>query len=246
MDAMQKPQRFGLLAGLFLAVGLILAAIVVTQAWLRIAEGQTVSVTGLARRAIRSDLIVWRGTFSTESETLLRAQEILKEQTGQVSAFLKDLGQTNYLMTPIGITELYPRQNDNEGTTSQKVVGYRLSQTVEVRSPEVDRVLEIMRQTTTLVEQGIAFVSASPEFIYTRAGEAKVEMLAEAIQDAKARAEQIVGPGGRKLGPLRSARMGVFQITPVYSTATSWEGINDTTSLEKTMSATVTATFSME
>ncbi|HOW67067.1 MAG TPA: SIMPL domain-containing protein [Candidatus Paceibacterota bacterium] len=245
---MQKPQRLGLLAGIFLAAGLVMASMVVTRTWLRIAEGQTVSVTGLARRAIQSDLIVWRGTFATESETLLRAQEVLKEQAGQVSAFLKAHGLTNYLMAPIGISEIYARQrqNDNEEASSQKVVGYRLSQTVEVRSPEVDRVLRVMRQTSTLVEQGIAFVSAQPEFIYTRAGEAKVEMLAEAIQDAKARAEQIVGPGGRKLGPLRSARMGVFQITPAYSTATSWEGINDTTSQEKTMSATVTATFSME
>jgi len=40
--------------------------------------------------------------------------------------------------------------------------------------------------------------------------------------------------------------MGVFQITPVHSIQTSWEGMNDTTSLEKTITAVVTATFGLE
>jgi hypothetical protein len=36
------------------------------------------------------------------------------------------------------------------------------------------------------------------------------------------------------------------QINPLYSTATSWEGNNDTTSLEKTITATIGATFSLQ
>ena len=44
---------------------------------------------------------------------------------------------------------------------------------------------------------------------------------------------------------LRSARMGVVQINPLYSTATSWEGVNDTSSLDKTITATVTAEFAL-
>jgi hypothetical protein len=39
--------------------------------------------------------------------------------------------------------------------------------------------------------------------------------------------------------------MGVVQINPRYSTATSWEGNNDTTSPDKTIVTTVTAVFSL-
>jgi hypothetical protein len=97
----------------------------------------------------------------------------------------------------------------------------------------------------TLLEQGVAFVSADFQFIYTKAGEAKVEMMAEATKDARARAEQIAAQGGRALDGLRTAKVGVVQINPVHSTATSWEGNNDTTSLEKTITATVSATFAL-
>lgn len=65
--------------------------------------------------------------------------------------------------------------------------------------------------------------------------------MAEATKDALARA----GQGGRRIKELRRARMGVIQINPVFGTATSWEGNNDTTSLEKTITSTVTATFSL-
>jgi hypothetical protein len=54
---MTKPHLLGVLAGLFLAAGLVLSAVLVTGAWLRISESQTVSVTGSARTAVRSDLV---------------------------------------------------------------------------------------------------------------------------------------------------------------------------------------------
>ena len=81
----------------------------------------------------------------------------------------------------------------------------------------------------------------------TKAGEAKIEMLAEATKDARARAEQIASQGGRTVKELRAAKMGVFQITPLYSgrASSNWEGENDMSSLEKNISAVVNATFSM-
>ncbi len=40
--------------------------------------------------------------------------------------------------------------------------------------------------------------------------------------------------------------MGVFQITPQHSVQTSWEGINDTSAFEKTVTAVVSASFSLK
>ena len=68
-------------------------------------------------------------------------------------------------------------------------------------------------------------------------------MLAEATKDARARAEQIAAQGGRSIAALHDADMGVFQITPLHDTGTSSEGESDTSSLDKTITAVVTATF---
>ena len=64
--------------------------------------------------------------------------------------------------------------------------------------------------------------------------------------DARSRADQIAGQRGRAVQKLRAAKMGVFQLTPVLAIQASWDGMNDTTSLEKTITAVVTATFFLQ
>ena len=50
---------------------------------------------------------------------------------------------------------------------------------------------------------------------------------------------------GSRVGSIRSARMGVFQITPVNSYDVSDWGMNDTTSLEKKANAVVKVDFAI-
>ena len=120
-------------------------------------------------------------------------------------------------------------------------MGYLLTQAVRVESLDVDRLAQI--DTTPLVEQGVIFTTELPEFLYTKVAEEKIEMLADATKDARARADQIAVQGSRSVANLHDAEMGVFQIAPLHSGDTSGEGMNDTSSIEKTITAVVTATF---
>lgn len=246
MNHASRPHLLGMLAGLFLAVGLVLSAILATTTWLKVRNTQFVTVKGSARKNIKADLVVWRGAFSVEAAGLLAAQKELKGQQGRVSVFLRDRGFTNYFFTPIGIEEVIGTVREAEGLTRQRTVGYRLTQTVRVESGEVERISELDSDSAVLVEQGIMFTTQSPSFIYTRAGEAKVEMLAEATRDARVRADQIAAQGGRGLARLHDASMGVIQITPLYSGQFTWDGANDTSTVDKTITAVVTATFALK
>jgi hypothetical protein len=236
-----RPQLFGMLAGLFLAVGLVLSAMLATSAWVKIKNSQFVSVKGSVQKNIESDLAVWTGGFQAEAETLLDAQHKIQANHALVEKFLRDAGVTNLAFTPINIEELKASKKTTDGFVSQRTTGYRLSQGVSVESAEVNRLDKL--DTTSLVEQGVIFTVAPLQFIYTKAGETKIEMLAEATKDARARAEQIATQGGRSIARLQSADQGIFQITPHHSVATSWQGENDTTSRQKTITAVVTATF---
>jgi hypothetical protein len=60
-----------------------------------------------------------------------------------------------------------------------------------------------------------------------------------------AAAHQIVNHAHGKLMRLVEAKMGVMQINPKGSSATSSEGNNDTTRYEKEISAVVTTTFEL-
>ena len=244
-----RPHLLGLLAGLFLAAALVLSAMLFTRAWLKVADADGITVTGSARRNVSSDFIVWRATFTVAAPTLLEAQRLLKADREKLTAFLATRSLTNGTFAPIVIKEVMGQKTEKRDgieTSMERTVGYKLTQKVEVRSTEVEQVTRLDAESVSLVEQGLLLEPAAPEFIYTKVGEVKIEMLAEATKDARARADQVSTQGGRSISGLRSAKMGVFQITPLHSSETSWEGRNDNTSREKTITAVVNATFTMK
>jgi hypothetical protein len=236
-----RPQLFGMLAGLFLAVGLVLSSMLATTTWLKVKNSQFITVKGSVQKNVESDLAIWSGSFQVEAETLLEAQHKIQANREIVAKFLGDADVTNFSFAPIGIEELKATQKSADGFVSQRTTGYRLSQSVSVESTAVDRLDRL--DSTPLVEQGVIFTVVPPQFIYTKAGETKIEMLAEATKDARARAEQIATQGGRAIARLHDADQGIFQITPLHSVTTSWQGESDTASRLKTITAVVTATF---
>ena len=60
-----------------------------------------------------------------------------------------------------------------------------------MRSSEVDQITDVSRQSTELINQGIEFISESPQYLYTKLPELKLEMLSEATQNARKRADQL-------------------------------------------------------
>jgi hypothetical protein len=163
---------------------------------------------------------------------------------------------TNQIFNSIAIEEVHATFEDmqtNNGdagwhmvSSQEKTIGYKMKQSVEVDSPLVDRIAQLNSDSTALVEQGVLLTADPPKYIYSQAAETKIEMLSEATKDARARAERIANEGGRGLAGLHDADMGVFQIVPLHSSDTSGEGMNDTSSLDKTITAVVTVTFALK
>ena len=123
---------------------------------------------------------------------------------------------------------------------------YTLTQSISVSSSDMTKVPAVSRSITSLIKEGVEIDSEAPRYLYTKLSELKINMLAEATKDATLRAEQIVNNANGHLGKLVEARMGVMQINPKGVTATSGEGISDTTSLEKEITSIVSVKFEVK
>src|SRR5450432_2882789 len=97
-----RPQLFGMLAGLFLAAGLVVSAMLATTTWLKVKNSQFITVKGSTQKNIESDLVIWQGNFSGEAVGLLQAQHTLQANRLKVEQFLTVNHITNYVFTPIG------------------------------------------------------------------------------------------------------------------------------------------------
>lgn len=239
------PQLFwGMIA---LAAGLVAASALTAGAVknLRRSDDQ-IEVTGSAKRPIRSDFVVWKLAASAQSGSLQEASAALSVHNQAILGFLRQNTIADSVLTMRAVeTEPVYRMLEN-GATSGEVVGFRLTQRFEVRSTDVNGITALTQRSNALINQGIPLVTAPPEYLYTKLAEVRTQMLADATEDARRRADAIAKSVGSEIGGVRSARMGVFQITPRNSTEVSDYGINDTSSLEKDITAVVRVSFSVD
>jgi hypothetical protein len=242
---MTQDGRF--LMGLALATGLVISTVVGARALVRIKSDNTIQVTGSAKRRIKSDLIVWSAHVTAQAPTMKEAYKQIAAEMPKLTAYLEKAGIPKDKIKVFSVTTKMLHPHDKEGRELEDTIsGYLLTQALEVRSDEIERVGKTARAVTELIDQGVELESDAPEYIYTKLSDLKIQMLAEAAKDSRVRAEQIAHSTGAKIGALRSARMGVIQINPADSTEVSNEGNNDTTSEEKDILTVVASTFALE
>ncbi|MEO8663956.1 MAG: SIMPL domain-containing protein [Ignavibacteria bacterium] len=235
------------LAALIISAGLIIMSIIVATTWRYVSRSNvTVTVTGSASKDIKSDYAIWRGSISNESSSLQDAYAKLKTSNERVKSYLVSKGfpEDKISISAINITTQYV--NNNEGYPTSQISGYSLSQNFTLESNDVDKIDHLSREATELINEGIEINSPTPEFLYTKIGNLKVEMIGYAAQDAKQRADQIAQSTDNSIGEVRSSKMGVIQINSRNSTEISDYGVNNTSSIDKTITVVVNMSFSIK
>lgn len=211
---------------------------------------KTITVTGSADKDFVSDLIVWNGSYSRKSMDLKTAYAQLKEDENSVRTYLAGKGvQGNEIVfSSVNIEKEFNNKTDKNGNTiGKEFLGYNLSQNVRIESPNVDKIDQISREATELIQQGIEFNSSAPLFYYTKLTEIKMDLLAKASADGKQRAEIIAKNADNSLGKLKKATLGVFQITGKNSDEDySYGGTFNTSSRNKTGSITIKMDFAVD
>jgi hypothetical protein len=237
-----------IILGICIAVATIVSSVILSGGFLKVMKftREQINVTGSATKVIRSDYIVWIGSVSKREANLKTAYMNLSEDMEKTKQYILSKGIAEKELTIYQVTTETVYKKNDKGNDTNDIQGYRLSQTIEIKSKEVDKVTQIAMGATELIDQNIQFESGMPEYFYTKLDELKLEMLAKATENAKARAANMAKATGNKIGFMRSARMGVFQITPITSTDVADFGINDTSSLEKKVMAVVTVSFAIE
>lgn len=230
-----------------IGISFIIGVVFFTNAWRSSQRAnQTINVTGSAKKEIVSDLGFLRGTISVQASTSESAYSELNRQKPILISYLSNKGFPKDKIEFFTINDYPVYEMNDQGYSSGRVIGYVYSQRIEVQSTDVNKIKELSLEITSLIEKGVSFNVEQPEYHYTKMADLKIEIQAAAAKDAMIRAQKIADATDRDLGPMRSARMGVLQITPKFSNAISDYGINDLSSIEKEIIGVVNASFEIE
>lgn len=252
-----KPEKKGLSTAVLIALIAGISAIICVSIfsgsiikYKKYTGGSGITVTGSASCDFESDLIVWRGSFSAYGSTPKSAYRSIKNSAEVVKEYLMENGisEDELSFSSISISQRWVTEyNDDGKRTGEHLDGYDLYQSVTVTSEDVDKVDEISRDITKLIESNIEFESDSPEYYYTKLDELKLDLIEQATDNAKARADIIAEGTDAGTSRLLSANLGVFQITAQNSDSEySYGGAFDTRSRNKTATITVKLNYAVD
>ncbi len=230
------------------AVSLITSTVVAARAYRSRAaqiaqQGQTITVKGSTRQRIRSDRAAWSIQVRGDGKTLPEAFAVLDAGIKQVRRFL---GENGFSEPEIGLAAIATEikyAHDEKGAPTNEIEGYGLSRRFSISTPDVQRVEQSAGRVTELIQDGVLVMSGAPEYYFTGLAQLRIDLMAAASADARARADRIAQSTGCRLDALRDAQMGVLQVTRPDSTEIADVGRYDTSTIEKDVLAVVTATF---
>ena len=233
--------------GIVLALGVVASTWLVTDAMRDIRMShQIIKVRGYSEVPVESDLVVWDITLRSANTELTSAYATLAEFRGRTLEFLTQQG-LDPSDTKSGIVYVSEVKRRNEkGLQTNEIEGYALSQVLTVKSAQVLKVDAAAGNVSALLGEGVMLQAGSPQFSFTGIGSLKSQLLVDATQDARERAQTLASGSGVKLGPLRAARQGVFSLQAADASGISEQSREDTASIAKKVTAVVTVDYAMK
>jgi hypothetical protein len=206
----------------------------------RSSEG--ISVTGSARVNATADKAVWTLNAEQVAPTISESVRKVEAATNAVTKYLTDGGVPSDSIE-LGSVSAYPQEEYSNGNSTGRILNYRGSRTITVRSEDVQLIKKLSNGIGALLQSGVSVTNYGPQFYISKLNELRPELLKQAMEDAQVRAKAIVEATGGEVGSVMSVRSGPFQVTSPDSVDISAGGYYDTSTIDKTITSTVTVMF---
>lgn len=229
--------------GLLIAFGLIFAVKLGISPFAK----NSVTVTGSAYAIVQSDSGNMEIALNVRRPSKAIAYATAKKQLPEVISYFESKGfDTKKDVNVKSISGYESYRYTPNGVNTNEIAYYQLSQPITVKSDDVNKIKDASLDITSLMEKGIDVEVRNTSYSYSKLSDLKVQLLNKATTDAKQRAAAMLKSTHNGVGKIQSVRMGVFQITPVDSTDVSDMGINDTSTIEKKITAVSNVTFQIK
>ncbi len=237
-----------LILGIFLFLSVGIGSFILGNAYkYKYKSVQTISVTGNAKKDFEADIVKWSASFSRVNNDLKTASAQIKEDRDAIEKYLIDKGvkKEEIRFEAVNVYKDFQYTYDEQTRRNySQFNGYNLSQSVSVESTQLDKIDNVSREISSLISQGIELSSQPANYYYSKLEDLKLELIANASENARLRADNIASKANSKIGELVKADLGVFQITGQYDNEEySYGGAFNTTSRKKTANITVKMNF---
>ncbi|MDP2959316.1 MAG: SIMPL domain-containing protein [Longimicrobiales bacterium] len=216
---MESPPRHIWTSALILALGMAVGGALLGAGFRAgRASDRYVTVKGAVEREVEANLALWPLQLVAAANDLGVAQGEARRRVELARTFLAENGIAPEQVTVQGFKVTDTQANAYQsGPTANRFI---ITQTLMVRSEDPHAVLAASQRVGDLVDAGVVLISGEeygpggPTFLFTRLNDLKPAMLAEATSRAREAAGEFASSSGSRVGPIRRANQGVFEILP--------------------------------
>lgn len=175
-------------------------------------QTKTLTVTGTGRVIMKPEVGRFTAGVQKYGNTVTEAMDQERQATAAILSALKDSGvkeediKTNYFSVWPQLSDYY-----EDTVRKQKITGYSVSNSVEVKVREVERVSDILGKAIAAGANnisGLSFGADEPK-------EEEAQAREKAIADAQEKAVKMAKAAGRRLGKIVSVTEGYLPYAPV-------------------------------
>jgi hypothetical protein len=234
-------------AALALGAALVLAGWFVGDGVRDARQDRFVTVKGLAERDVEADLALWPFQVIAAADELGAAQAGIQRSSRAILQFLARTGIDTASVELQGV-EVTDRLAQPYGGPDNSGPRFTVQQLMVVRSEDVAAVHAASQRVGELVDAGVVLRSGTgygpvkPTFLFKGLNDLKPDMIAAATANAREAAEQFARDSGSRLGGIRRANQGVFQILPRDQAP----GIGEADQVFKTVRVVATLEYALE
>ena len=237
--------------GIILAIGLIAAAFVLGTQFKNLKQSGTITVKGLAEAPYKANLAQIQMGVSAWGQDYAGALANGKNDFKALQQFVasKGFSVSNQNVTPISVEPYNEDYVDEQGQTRTRQNGYKATQTLSISSQELNKITNMLAQVQNYRISHESVTFEKPQYLLNDLEKIKHDLIAKATDDANKRAEEFAKTGHAKVGVMRSASQGSFNILDAHNPDTDdsdYGGTYDKDGVDKLVRLVVTIDYAIE
>ena len=237
--------------GIILALGLIAAAFVLGTQFKNLKQSGTITVKGLAEAPYKANLAQIQMGVSAWGQDYAAALANGKNDFKALQQFVasKGFSISSQNVTPISVEPYNEDYVDEQGQTRTRQNGYKATQTLSISSQELNKITNMLAQVQNYRISHESVTFEKPQYLLNDLEKIKHDLIAKATDDANKRAEEFAKTGHAKVGVMRSASQGSFNILDAHNPDTDdsdYGGTYDKDGVDKLVRLVVTIDYAIE
>ena len=237
--------------GIILALGLIAAAFVLGTQFKNLKQSGTITVKGLAEAPYKANLAQIQMGVSAWGQDYAGALANGKNDFKALQQFVasKGFSLSSQNVTPISVEPYNEDYVDEQGQTRTRQNGYKATQTLSISSQELTKITNMLAQVQNYRISHESVTFEKPQYLLNDLEKIKHDLIAKATDDANKRAEEFAKTGHAKVGVMRSASQGSFNILDAHNPDTDdsdYGGTYDKDGVDKLVRLVVTIDYAIE